>query len=137
MNEQIDAGEFVIRRALAGGLGLVGGAWAQLDGDSRPYLYVVAPEVESRGSVAAYRAIGSAEKALADEGGPASRYIEWYTVRVIPPSDRLAKGILDHYTRFPDEYPTRHNGSMLGSVYVDGAYIYPAKLFAPQPVGAN
>ena len=137
VKEQIDAGEALIRKAQVGGLGLAGGACTQVSGDGHPYLYLIAPEVENRGVGGAYRTIGLAEKELAEEGGGGSRHIEWFTVKVIPPSDPLAQGILRVLSQYPDDRPTRHLGSVLGSVYVEGAYIYPATLFAQQPTAAS
>ena len=136
VKEQIDAGEMLIRKAQTSGLELTGGAWTQIDGDAKPYLYVVAPETESNGVRQAYRKLGVAELALMNEGVPRPSRVEPFTVKIIPPSHGLALGIANQHRMYPDEYPSWHTDGMLGRVYAECAYIYPAKLFAPQPAAS-
>ena len=137
VKEQIDAGERLIRKALDSGMELTGAAWTQIYGDGKPYLYLVAPETERNGVLEAYRKLGLAEKALEDEGVPRPLRVERFTTKVIPPSHGLAQGIATQHRLYPDEYPSWHTDGMLGGVYAECAYIYPAKLFVPQPAAAS
>jgi hypothetical protein len=137
VKEQIAAGEILIRKAIADGIEITGGAWTQIHGDGKPYLYLVAPEVESNGVLEAYGKLGAVQLAIQNEGVPRPSRVEPFTVKLIPPSHELAQGIAVQHRRYPDEYPSWHTDGMLGGVYAECAYIYPAKLFAPQPAAAS
>lgn len=137
VREKKTAGEVLIRRLLECGFDIQGAAWTQLDGDSRSYLYFVSAEVQDRDTNVAYAKLGATQKALL-EGGPRSELdLDPFDIKLIPPTHPLGSGILSLNRRFPDHQPTYHHGTVLGSVYVDGAYIYPAKLFAPPPVAVS
>lgn len=133
VREQLDGGEKLIRRLLADGADLSGGLWAELDGDGQPYLYLVSPEVENRDPRLMYRKISAAQAALDSAGLHWLERVDRFGIKLIPPSHPLARGVLGQYRRHPGVTPTWHHGSVLGSVFVDGAYIYPARLFRPQP----
>ena len=134
--EQIQSGEELIHRLAADGLLIVAALWAKTEYDGQPYLYLVSPAVESDGPLKANRRLvdtfREVEKTWVD---PFDR-LDPFAIKLIGPSDSLAKAVLEYYHRYPDSAPTWHGGSILGSVTIDGAYIYPASMFVstqPQP----
>lgn len=133
VREQVEGGEKLIRQLRASGFEVVAGIWTQLDGDSRAYLYLITPEVDNRDPRIGYGRVSDAQQALEATGLHWSERIDPFAVKLIPPRHPLAQGVIGHYARFNDPFPTWHGGSILGSVYIDGAYIYPASLFQPQP----
>lgn len=133
VREQLDGGEKLIRRLVADGVVLSGGLWAEMDGDGQPYLYLITPEVEDRDPRITYRKISAAQAALDAAGLHWLERIDRFGIKLLATSHPLARGVLRYYHRHPGVIPTWHHGSVLGSVYIDGAYIYPASLFPPQP----
>lgn len=137
VKEQIDGGARLVRRLREGGVEVNGALWARTGSDSKDYLYLITPEVENRDTNAAYGRVGDALKSLIDDNIPWEEQIYPFAVKLIPPSHRLARGVLDHFARIPDAHPTWHHDTTLGSAYIENAYIYPATLFAPLPAAAS
>jgi hypothetical protein len=52
-------------------------------------------------------------------------------VKVISPTDPIAKDVRDLYRRYPGPMPIRFGGTSLGGMPVEGAYIYPPPVSAP------
>lgn len=133
VSEQIEAGRKLIERARRYGLGLTGGCWAKLPDDGRPYLYLVTPEVATTGPLAAYRKLGAVQAALEADGVPPAERVEPFSVKLISPNRSPAERLAEHYRGFPDGHPPWLSGRTLAGGGLDGAYIYPASLFRPQP----
>jgi hypothetical protein len=105
--------------------------WAQRsEHDDRPYLFVVVPLIESQGPIRAYTIAGNVQRELNAETNDIFAELDAFAVKLLGPSEPLAKGLLDWYQRYPDDRPTFHHGSSLGFVPIDGAYIYPATMFS-------
>lgn len=132
----------MLSRLLAGGFDATAGVWAKAEGDGQYYLYIVHPPAETRGIRPGFGQVLTELRQMDASRLWASPFerVDPFAVKLVEPSDPLARGVLDHYQRFPDDHPTWHQGSILGSVPIDGAYIYPAGLFkaqaAPEPAPA-
>lgn len=137
VREQIDGAARLLATLSHSGLALVGACWARTTDDGRWRLYLVTPAVENADPRPSYRIVRAAIQGMDGEWGHSLERIDPFDVFLLAPSEALAVGIMGHYRRFPDEYPTWHHGSVLGEVSIEGAYIYPAKLFAPQPAAAG
>lgn len=122
--------EFLLKLQDAG-LPLEGAMWAQVEGDGRPYLYIVSPAVDSDGPLAADFRMGKVlrefQSPLAD---PATR-IDPFGIKLIRPAEPEARALAYEYLLYPGPHPTHHGARMLGQrVPIDGAYIYPVTMFA-------
>lgn len=133
MREQIDGGEKLVRQLAASGFPVSAALWAKAEGDGQLYLYVATPEVDDRDPRIAYGQLAAARQAVEGSWSHPLERVERYSVKLIPPSHPLARAVLDEYRRYPGTLPTRRGGSRLGTVDVEGAYIYPPSLFQPQP----
>lgn len=127
--------QFLIRLA-ATDAAPVGAMWAQRsDKDDQAYLFVVTPLVETKGPLAAYSITGDIERELDAAINDPFTELGRSAVKLLGPSDRLARGLLEWYRQSPTDRPAFRSSSYLGDVSLDGAYIYPATMFAPpQPV---
>ena len=132
VREQIDGGEKLISHLLTGGLPVIAAFWAKTDGDGQWYLYVVTPEVDVLGTLGAYRRLGELEKTMNGVKMHPLERIDRFGIKVISPKQPLALAALDLYHRFPEQTQT-FLSFWLGSVAIEGAYIYPPALFEPQP----
>ncbi|QJW95732.1 hypothetical protein [Frigoriglobus tundricola] len=123
------AGEF-LKRLPAEGLITRGAIWAQLDSDGRPYLYIVTPSVESEGPIEANLRLGRALREFQKGVSDPFRRLDPFEIKLIAPSDPLAGWVQKWYERRPDDRPTIHYGSSFNGAPSDGAYLYPAAMFA-------
>jgi hypothetical protein len=82
--------------------------------------------------------VNSVLEELESEWGSAFERVEWSAVQILPPTDPLAKGLLEFATHYPRKVATWQGEGMLGDTFVEGAYIYPAALFVkPAPAPAS
>lgn len=112
------------------GLMATGALWAQLEGDGRPYLYIVSPNVEREGSLEADLRLGRALRRFQPVSTDPHRRLDPFAIKLIGPSDPLAAWVRQWYERRPDEWATVHYGSSFNGETLDGVYLYPAKMFA-------
>jgi len=137
VRERITSGEKLIARLRERGLDITAACWAKTADDGQWYLYLVSPRVDTDGRSAVYETVLETLAKMDTEWANPFERIGPLDVKVLRPSQPLAWGLLEHYQRFPDTSPTWHSGSVLGTVYIEGAYIYPAAMFAgPQPQSA-
>jgi hypothetical protein len=124
VEEQKDAGEKVVTLLRDNGFDVAAAFWLKEDEDSSWFLYVASKNVESAGIREAYR------NALDIIRRRPESSVDFLTLKLIRPSDPLAKAVLDFQASRP---PTRTKawvrGRPLGGVYINAAYIYPH----PQP----
>jgi hypothetical protein len=131
VRDQIDGGEKLLTRLRESGFDMTAACWAKTEDDGQWYLYIVSPSVEVNGVRPGYAQIRSTLNQMDSEWTHPLERVEPVTVKLIGSKDPLAQGVLEMYRRFPGPIPTWHGGSVLGSVYVDGAYVYPPTMFAP------
>jgi hypothetical protein len=83
------------------------------------FLYIVSDVVDQRGITEAYKAVYQAMNPLTD------LWIDPFEVKLVSPSDAIAKAVMDFQSRRRAPLPTRVRNANLGNVYIEGAYIYP------------
>jgi hypothetical protein len=54
-----------------------------------------------------------------------------FQVKLIGTNDPVARAVMDVYRRYPGKMPIRYNGSFLGDMSIEGAYIYPLPITVP------
>ncbi len=130
VREQIEGGERLIRKLLErGSLRVDGALWGQREYDGRTYLYLILPNLDRDGSFKSHDAIGEAQAELENEGIHWMERIE--SLRLLSPTDPLARGVLDKYRAFPRMKPSLPRDQGIGSEIVDNAFVYPPSLFQP------
>jgi hypothetical protein len=127
--DQIAAGEDLFRQLRSDGLVVSGAMWAQADDDSQPYLYVVTTNIDSEGGFEANLRLGRSLRAVREANTDPFRELDLFSVRLLPPREPLAGGLLSYLERYPDDQPTFRTSFARG-VPIRAAYIYPAALFA-------
>lgn len=131
VRERVGAGEKLLTRLRERALEVVAACWAKTIDDGQWYLYLVSPRVDTEGRVAVYKVVLDTLASMEGGGADAFERIGALDVKVLRPSQPLARGMLDLYRAWPNDPPAYHQDSVLGSVSVEGAYIYPAAMFAP------
>jgi hypothetical protein len=129
VRERITGGEKLLSRLRERWLDLVASLWAKTADDGQWYLYLVSPRVDTDGRSAVYGIVLDTLTTMEAEWSDPFERIGPLDVKVLRPGQPLAQGALELHRRFPDAIPTWHGNSVLGSVSVEGAYIYPAKMF--------
>jgi hypothetical protein len=139
VSEQVENGKKLIQVLSSSGIDLGVAFWAQLPEEGQWFLYLSSPVVDEKGPTAAYRLVHDLLRKNPD------LFIDPWEIRMVGVHDSLAEGALaaikpripdgPFAIRTPKPYGgmTRFNGSTLGGVDVDGAYIYPP----PQAVEAE
>jgi hypothetical protein len=111
------------------GLDVLGAVWAQVEGDGQPYLYIITPNVDSEGLIAANLRLGSTLRTFQQGVSDPYSFLDPYEIKLIRPSDPIAREVLDRYQLCPDDHPALYHGSRLTPSLLAPAYIYPAKMF--------
>ena len=137
VKEQIDGGARLVRRLRERGVEVPGALWARTAYDGKPYLYIITPEVDALGTIEAHGKVQDALQSLLDDSIPWEEQIDRFSIKLLSPSEKLAQGVLRRFTFFPNDPPAWHHDTTIGSAYVEGAYIYPAKLFTPPPAAVS
>jgi len=134
VKERITGGSKLLTKLRDRGFEVVAASWAKTDDDGQWYLYLVSPRVDSDGRSAAYEAVLDTLATMDAQWADAFERVGPLEVKILRPNQPLARALLEHYRRFPDSTPTWYRGAVLGSVSIDGAYIYPPTMFTvPQP----
>lgn len=128
--ERADRAGQLLARLRADGLQTLGAVWAQAEGDGQPYLYIITSNVDSEGLIAANLRLGNTLRVFQKGVSDPYSLLDPYEIKLIRPSDPLAREILDLYQRFPDNRPTFSYGSHLTPNHLEPAYVYPATMFA-------
>ncbi len=122
VEEQIKAGQELVKRLNGEGIPVVAAAWIKGSEGSQWYLYLVTPLVGEDGAKkAAYHRMTPTIRQIQAEGA----WIDPFEVKVIAPSAPLGEAIADIHRRYPGRLATRYGGPSLGGMSIDGAYIYP------------
>lgn len=82
------------------------------------FLYLVSDIVDQNGLRAAYTILGRAISQLPN------LLIDRFAVKVVSPSDPIAKAVLDFRSKRHAQMPTWVHSANLGDVYIEHAYIY-------------
>lgn len=118
VNEQIDAGaEFV--RSFNDYVPVSVACWVNPADAETWYLYVASDQIDDHNVRDAY---GEVHRRLAAGQIP---WLNMFQVKLVSSSDRVARDAIRIRDRYPTPVPTRYQGSSLGGLAIDGAYIYP------------
>ena len=116
VTDELDAGAAFIKQ-MNDYTPVMGACWLQTAEDGERYLYVVLDGLTERG--AAYTEVLRIADAMTDH------YIDPFRVKLIGPTDPIAKALTEIYRRFPARIPSRLNGSVFWGVGVAEVYMYP------------
>lgn len=128
VERRIEDGRRLIEALVASGFDIQAAFWLYLPEGEEWRLMIGTREIERRGRLETYRAIGAVQESL-----PALS-IESDRVGVLRPDAPIIKGAVALLKKFPNPIVKRLRPGALGDVYVEDAYIYP-KL--PVPEAAN
>lgn len=115
VSDQTDAGSELLARLKSAGIAVTVAFWAYATEDQRWYFYIATPMVEEEGLAMAYR------KVNIEIGRLRSPWLQRNELRLISNIDPIALGALEYAD---DQFATTYGGRTLGSLIVDGAYIY-------------
>jgi hypothetical protein len=117
--DQIDDGFKLVEQLVQNHFDVVAAFWLKDSEEGQQFLYIASKSVDEHGKNKAYRDVHHAMQQL-----PALS-LDYFDVKLISPSDPLAKAVLDLYARYPAKIPTWIRGQRLGDVTVEEAYVYP------------
>jgi hypothetical protein len=127
VDEQFKAGQKLVDRLNAAGIPVTAAAWVKPSNRFKWYLYLVTPLVTEGGATKpAYHQITPVVRELQSEGF----WIDPFDVRAFGPTEDTGKAIAELSRRNSPRSVTRYDGTSLGEVNIDGAYIYAV---APAP----
>jgi len=126
VNDEIDAGAELVER-FDKFMPVKVAFWLKPAEDDSWSLYIAADRVKQDGVAPGNREIVR----LCQEIN--SPYLDMFQVRLIATDHPLALAVFDVHQRYPGRLPIRYNGTMLGGMSIEGAYLYPAPLAAANP----
>jgi hypothetical protein len=116
--EQIDAGtEFI--RDFNDYVPISVALWVKPIDAQGMYLYLASDKIDSTNFDLAY---GEVLRRLAPGSNP---WLDPFQIKVVNSADSVARDALRIRQRFTAPIPTRYNGSSIGGIEIDEAYIYP------------
>jgi len=131
VESQKDAGQKIMQQLAREGFNVASAFWVKLSSSGTGtdpiiseepwFFYVVSKFVEENGALAAYRAVyASIQRILPSQ----DVWISPSELKLVGTNDQLASEVMELQKRFPGKTIVRGT-SWLGSVAVDGLYIYP------------
>ena len=118
VSEQIDAGaDFV--RGFNDYVPVSVACWVNPAEADIWYLYVASDHIDDHNILNAY---GEVHRRL---GAGQIPWLNMFQVKLVNSSHRVARDAIRIRDRYPTPVPTRYQGSSLGGLAIDGAYIYP------------
>jgi len=116
--EQIDAGtEFV--RDFKDYVTVSVACWIKPADSDNLYLYIASNEIDASNIDVAYHEV------LRRLSGKRSQWLDPFQIKLVNSSDPIARDAIQIRDRYPVSLPTRYQGSWIGGMGIDGAYIYP------------
>jgi len=123
VENQIDDGRRFVERFAADGTFVQAAFWVKTAEEGLWFLYVVTEIVDRDGPAAAYRTVHASLRKLGDTWVASSE------IKVVSPSNPIAKDVLAIMARHPGRLATRYGGKTLGSMAVEQVYIYSSHVF--------
>jgi hypothetical protein len=123
VENQIDDGRRFVERFAADGNPVEAAFWVKTAEEGLWFLYVATEIVDHDGPAVAYRAVHASLRQLGDAWVASSE------IKVVSPSNPIAKDVLAIMARHPGRLATRYGGKRLGSMAVEQVYIYPSHVF--------
>jgi len=123
VENQIADGRRFVERFAADGNPVQAAFWIKTAEEGIWFLYVGTDIVDRVGPAATYRAVHASLKKLGDS------WVSSSEIKVISPSNPIARDVLAIMARHPGRLASRFGGKTLGSMAVEQAYIYPPHVF--------
>jgi hypothetical protein len=123
VEDQIDDGRRFVERFAADGNPVQAAFWVKTAEEGLWFLYVVSEIIDRMGPAAAYRAVHASLQKLGES------WVSSSEIKIISPSNPVAKDVLQVMARHPGRLATRFGGKALGSMAVEQTYIYPPHFF--------
>jgi hypothetical protein len=122
VSELIDDGKTIVEQLPQDGFEITAAFWLKAAEDGQWYFYIVSPVAESERLNDAYRQLYTRIRQM-----PQTHWIDPLEVKLIGPSNPIAKDVLAIHNRAPasNVNPIQWGGKVLGNVNVEGAYLYP------------
>jgi hypothetical protein len=116
--EQVDAGaDFV--RDFNDYFSVSVACWVNPAESDNVFLYIASDEIDDSNIDVAYGEV------LRRLGRKRSQWLDPFQVKLITSSDPIARDAIQIRDRYAAKIPTRYQGSSIGGMSIDGAYIYP------------
>jgi hypothetical protein len=128
VENQIHDGKKLIDELPRHGFDVTTAFWLHASDEDRWRFNILSPPVDSEGLSQAYRRLHPLVRAM-----PQPFYIDPLAIKLIEPDHPIAKDILDIHRRSSGSQmcAIRWGGTRLGSVSIEGAYLYPLPVTAP------
>jgi hypothetical protein len=131
---QLNEGQRLIDRLVQAGVEVTAAAWVKESESGDWYLYLVTPLVAEGGAKRpVYHRVNAVIREMQQEGFG----MDPFAKKVIGPHDPIARDILANRRRTPGGPPTAFQGSRLGELAVDEAYVYPPMPTREQAAGIH
>lgn len=118
LNEQIEAGE-EFARDFNEYVPVDAAFWINPAESEKWYFYIASSEIRDDNIRAAYGEVGRRM------GKHKSQWLDVFQVKLLNSADRLAAKVIEIRDRYPLKTPMRYNGTSIGGLAIDGAYLYP------------
>jgi len=119
VENQIDDGWKLLAQLVRNNCDVSTACWVKTGEEGRWFLYIASTVVDEKGLAAAYREV---------YGMLQSMDIPWISlseVKLISPTNPIARAVLEILQRHPGRFPTRLQLPQLGNVAIEEVYIYP------------
>jgi hypothetical protein len=131
---QVRDGQRLVERLAREGVAVTAAAWVKETESGQWYLYLATPLVSEDGAKrAAYRRVNAVIREMQPEGFE----LDPFVIKVIRPHDPTATDILAHGGSRAGRTATWFQGSRLGALAVEAAYIYPPMTNSEAAGGLN
>jgi hypothetical protein len=121
VESQIRDGQNLIDRLIENGIVIKAAAWVKESDGGFWYLYLVTPLVGKGGATTpAYRRINAVMRA-----SPEPLLADPFQKKVFGPSESVGRALVDFQRRYPGRLPRWYDGTSLGGVAIEAAYVYP------------
>ena len=122
VKELVEDGKRIVEQLPQDGFELTAAFWLKASEDGQWYFYIVSPVAEREHLNDAYRQLYTLIRRM-----PQLSWLDPLEVKLIGPTNPIAKDVLAIHTRVPGPRmsPLHWGGKVLGSVNVEGAYLYP------------
>jgi len=122
VNDLIEDGRRIVEQLALDGFEVAAAFWLKAAEDGQWYFYIVSPVPTGERLNVTYGRLHTIIRSI-----PEPQSIDPLEVRLIEPSDTLAKDVLAIHARAPGPKgrPIRWSGPQLGNVSIESAYLYP------------
>ena len=127
VNDVIEEDRRIVEQLPQDGFEVTAAFWLKNAEDGQWYFYIASPSAESERLSEAYSRLLTLIRRT-----PQPHWIDALEVRLIGPSNLIAKDVLAIHSRapVPNGSPIRWGGTVLGNVSIEDAYLYPLRATA-------